>query len=196
MPHTLDVRCPSCGTKAFFEFAEAVRIREKKDVPFFQDNDQFDYLLCKDSCGHRWHAAIYYAGLHGRTVGSIGELPDGYSRSDWEHSKYLYRSAGSARGSVSCGSCHLRRKHELRWPEDAYFQIDYKSDVLWAFNDESASELRDFIASTDRKRDGYRWESFLMKIPTKFLRHGARDTIVKRLGKLIPPTHNGSNKIR
>lgn len=190
MPHTLDVRCTSCGAKAFFEFAEVVRIREKKNVPFFQDNDQFDYRLCTDSCGQHWHAAIYNAGLHGRTVASIRELPEGYSKSDWEHSNYLYRSAGPTLGSILCGNCHLRSRHELRWPEDAYYQINYKSDVLWAFNDESASELRDFIASTDRKRHGYRWESFLMKVPTKFLRHEARNTIVKRLDRLFPPTQN------
>ena len=105
MPHTLDVRCPSCRKQAFFEFAEIVQIREKKDVPFFQESDQFDYLLCQDSCGHRWHAAVYYAGLHGRTVETIRELPEGYERSDWMHSKYLYRSPNLGSGSITCSSC-------------------------------------------------------------------------------------------
>ncbi len=187
MPHTLDVRCPSCGGRAFFEFAEAVRIRERKDIAFFQESNQFDYLRCKDSCGHYWHAAIYYAGLHGRTVESIRELPDGYAKSEFAHSRYLYRSAGPRLGSISCDRCHLYQRHKLDWPKDAYFQIEYKDDVLWAFNAESAVELFHYITSTNRTRDHYKWEAFLMKVPTKFLRRGARKTITKRLEKLIRP---------
>ena len=194
MPHTLDVRCPSCGESAFFEFAKVVRVREKKDVPFFQGNDQFDYLLCKDSCGHRWHAAVYYAGLHGRTVDTIRELPEGYERSDWAHSKNLYRGSGLDSGSVSCLRCGAHRRHDLQWPQDAFFQIEFKGEVLWAFNLESAIELRDYIASSNRDRGEYKWQSFLMKIPKKFLLQGARDTVSKRLGKIIAQYRNESNK--
>jgi hypothetical protein len=78
MPHTLDVKCSRCEQRAYFEFAELVRIKEKKDVQFFKDSDQFEYLLCQDSCGHRWHGALFFPGLHGRTVNTIRELPDGY----------------------------------------------------------------------------------------------------------------------
>ena len=194
MPHTLDVRCLSCGEPAFFEFAEIVRIREKKDIPFFQENDQFDYLLCKDSCGHRWHAAVYFAGLHGRTVDTIRELPEGYERSDWAHSKYLYRGSGLDSGSVTCPSCCLHRRYDLQWPRNAFFQIEFKRELLWAFNLESAIELRDYITSPNRDRSGYKWRSFLMKIPKKFLLQGARDTVSKRLGKIIAQYQNGSNK--
>lgn len=194
MPHTLDVRCPSCSKPAFFEFAEIVRIREKKDVPFFQESDQFDYLLCKDSCGHRWHGAVYYAGLHGRTVETIRELPEGYSRTDWTHSKYLYRGSGLNSGSVSCPSCCHHMRHNLQWPQDAFFQIEFKGDLLWAFDVESVIELRDYIASLNRARDDYKWKSFLMKIPKKFLLQGSRDTIAKRLSKIIAQYQNGSNK--
>lgn len=194
MPHTLDVRCPSCSAPAFFEFAEIVRIREKKDVPFFQDSDQFDYLLCKDGCGHHWHGAVYYSGLHGRTVDTIRELPEGYERSDWAHSKYLYRGSGLDSGSISCLSCGAHRRHSLQWPDDAFFQIGFKREVLWAFNLESAIELRDYIVSPNRDRSGYKWRSFLMKIPKKFLLQGARDTVGKRLGKIIGQYQTGSNK--
>lgn len=187
MPHVLDVRCPACAGDALFEFAEVVRIREKKDVPFFQDSDQFEYLLCTDSCGQRSHAAAYHAGLHGRTVESIRELPEGYSRTDWSHSPHLYRPHGSGRGSISCSTCHLHRPHMLEWPADALYQIDYRGDVLWAFHRESALELRDFIASEHRDRRNLKWQGFLLKIPGKFLHRGARETISRKLGKLLAP---------
>ena len=193
MPHTLDVRCPLCGELAFFEFAEIVRIREKKDILFFQENDQFDYLLCKDSCGHSWHAAVYYAGLHGRTVDTIRELPEGYDRLDWAHSKFLYRGSGLDSGSITCPSCCLHRRYELQWLHNAFFQIEFKRDLLWAFNLETAIELRDYIMSSNRDRSDYKWRSFLMKIPKKFLLQGARDTVSKRLKKIITQYQNGSN---
>lgn len=194
MPHTLDVRCPSCGKPVCFEFAQVVQIREKKDIPFFQESNQFDYLLCKDSCGHHWHAAIYYAGLHGRTVDAIRELPEGYKRSDWAHSEYLYRRSGSDSGSISCLSCGVHRRHDLQWSHDAFFQIEFKGELLWAFNLESAIELRNYIASSSRDRTQYKWQSFLMKVPKKFLLQNARNTVSRRLGKIIAQYQTELNK--
>src|ERR1700742_1929941 len=93
LPPALDVKCLRCGKRAYFEFAEVVTIREKKDVQFFKDSDKFDYLFSQGGGGNRWHAAFFYPGLHGRSVATIRELPDGYERSNWSHSKYLYRSS-------------------------------------------------------------------------------------------------------
>jgi hypothetical protein len=185
MPHIVDVRCHNCGSRALFEFAELVKISERKDVPFFQQGDQFEYLLCKDSCGHRWHGAAFFAGLHGRTVNSIRELPDGYQSSDWQHSRYLYRSSGLDIGSINCPTCHFRSKHTLKWPADAYYQVEYKGKVLWAFHEESARELLQFIVSPDRDRKKYKWCSFLMKVPTFFLKKGARLEVMKKLRRLL-----------
>jgi len=187
MPHILDVRCPHCGKKAYFEFSEIVRIREKKDVPFFQKSDQFEYRLMKDRCGHKWHAAIFHAGLHGRTVGSIRELPPDYMAEDWAHSEYLRANNGLDLGSIHCGFCHFRAVHTLKWPKDAYYQIDYKNETLWAFHEESARALRDFILAAHRDRSAFKWQNFLMHVPTVFLRHLARETVVRRLNGLLDP---------
>jgi hypothetical protein len=185
LPHTLDVRCSRCEQRAYFEFAELVRIKEKKDVQFFKESDQFEYLLCQDSCGHKWHGALFFPGLHGRTIDTIRNLPAGYAPSDWAHSRYLSNRSDLPLGSIDCEQCGLRQSHHLKWPQDAYYQIEYKRQILWAFHRETAIELKEYILSKDRDRAKFQWQYFLLHIPTIFLQHNARDEIVKKLEKLL-----------
>jgi len=185
MPHRVEIKCPSCSDRAMFEFAEVVRIELKKDIEFFEKSSLFDYQAFMDSCGHKWHGAIYYAGLHGGSVDAIGKLPESYKKENWCHSKYLYRSHGLDIGSVNCSHCHLRRKHQLNWPEEAYYSIEYKGNQLWAFNRESACDLRDYIESNHRKYGEYKWGGFLLHVPTVFKKQGAREHVVKQLGRLL-----------
>lgn len=185
MPHTVEVSCPDCRNNALFEFAEVTRIELKKDVGFFKESDLFDYQIFKDSCGHNWHAAIYFAGLHGSSIAAITELPEGYKPECWSHSRYLYRNHGTDLGSIRCSSCNLNQKHALNWPDEAYFLMEYKREQLWAFNRESAVDLRDYINSTERNVDDYRWSHFLLHIPTVFKKQNARESIVKKINKLL-----------
>ncbi len=185
MPHKVDVKCPCCVSKAAFEFAEVVRISKKEDVPFFQASEQFEYRRFQDSCGHFWHGALYFAGLHGSPSRALLSLPEGYSPTNWQHSKYLYRSHGTDLGAVSCPRCGKRSKHQLRWPADAYYSITYKGDELWAFNRESAIELIDYIGGNSRNVSKYRWSNFLLHIPSIFKSHKARAEVTKRLGRLL-----------
>ena len=133
------------------------------------------------------HAAIFYAGLHGRSIASIRELPDGYSPEDWSHSMYLRGNDGFDVGSIDCSFCHFRAKHILKWPSDAYYQIDFRNESLWAFHEESALVLRDFILAPHRNRSAFRWQNFLMHVPTVFLRHQAREIVARRLNALLEP---------
>ncbi len=185
MPHKVDVKCPSCGEYALFEFAEVVKISLKKDISFFEASDLFEYRKFKDSCGHIWHGAVYYAGLHGRSTQAIRDLPQGYEPENWGHSKYLMRNHGTDLGSVTCNQCHLRTPYILDWPHDAFFKISVKGQELWAFNRESAVDLRDYIESTERKTDQYRWSRFLLHIPTTFKKQNVRDSVVKKLTKAL-----------
>jgi len=184
MPHLVDVRCPDCRGAATFEFAVAVRIRRKRDIPFFQNHPLFEYALFDGHAGAgRWHGAIFYAGLHVRGTSALRKLPDGYSSADWNHSRYWYRTHGLDLGTIVCAACHARRKHTLRWPSDARFQVVYRGHVLWAFNHESAVVLRDHVASGSRKRS--RWSSFLLHVPKPFLTAKARPEVVKLLDRLL-----------
>jgi hypothetical protein len=185
MPHKVDIKCPLCDGHAIFEFAEIVRIEQKKDVQFFDSSDKFDYHMFKDSCGHKWHGAVYFASLHGGSTKALTNLPEGYSSKNWDHSKYLMRNHGLDIGAFTCSACHSREKYLLQWPSDAFYSITYKSQQLWAFNRESSVDLRDFIASNDRKTGDYNWASFLLHIPTLFKKHNAREHIVKKINKML-----------
>ncbi len=185
MPHKVDIKCPSCDEHAIFEFAEVVKISLKKDIPFFEKSDLFEYCQFKDSCGHKWHGATYYANLHGGSTGAIQNLPDGYKAEDWNHSKYLTRSHGTDLGATTCRNCQMRKPYILQWPKDAFYSINIKSELLWAFDRESAVELRDYIASSDRKTKKYKWASFLLHVPTTFKRQNVRGSVVKQINKAL-----------
>jgi len=185
MPHKVDIKCPACAEHSVFEFAEVVKIALKKDVPFFEKSDLFEYYLFKDSCGHKWHGAAYYANLHGGSTAAIRDLPEGYAPENWNHSKYLTRNHGLDLGAFSCTHCQARKPYILQWPLDAFYFISYKGEVLWAFNRESAVELRDYIASNERKTELFKWSKFLLHIPTVFKKQNARDNIVKLINRVL-----------
>lgn len=185
MPHKLDIRCPSCMELAVFEFCEVVKICLKKDVDFFINNKLFEYDIFQDSCGHKWHGAIYYAGLHGGSVSAISNLPEGYDATDWNHSRFLYRSHNQNLGSVCCTKCNLRKVHNLTWEDDAYYSITYKNQNLWAYHRESALELMRYIESKDRNLKDYRWSNFLLHIPSVFKKQSARKHVIKKLRKML-----------
>lgn len=185
MPHVLDVICPRCQGPAVFEFAEVVRVRQRGDIPFFAQSSLFVLREFDGGVQGKWRGAVYYALLHGPPETTIGDLPAGYSPSDWRHSKYLYRSDGTDDGAVACNACGLRARHCLDWPNDARFKIEYRGQVLWAFHRESAQDLRRYLASDDRDREGYRWASFLLHVPSVFLSAKAREGIVKRLDRVL-----------
>lgn len=185
MPHQVDIKCPSCGKRTEFEFAETVKISLKKDVPFFKSSSLFDYHKFTDSCGHKWHAALYYAKLHGGSTATIRDLPEGYDPENWDHSKYLYRCYSQGLGAFNCTSCYTRKKHTLDWSNDAFYSMSYKGNILWAFNRESMIELRDYIASNDRKVENYRWSNFLLHIPSVFKKQNVRLTVVKQINRIL-----------
>ncbi len=185
MPHSVSINCPACGSLADFEFAEVVRIKLAADVPFFEKNDIFEYQLFESSNSSRWHGAVFYHGLRGSASATIRDLPEGYSPENWNHSPYLYRNHGLDIGSAICCACGYRKKHQLDWPADAFFQIQYRREVLWAFDTESALELLDFIASKDRSREDSKWKAFLRHIPSHFLKKEARETVIKKLRRLL-----------
>lgn len=180
MPHKVDVKCPSCHKKAEFEFAEVVKIKLKKDVPFFQNSPQFEYQMLSDDCGHLVHGAFFFEGLHG-SVNAISNLPDGYSPSNWSHSQYLIRSQRYDIGSILCSHCSNRGIYNLNWPQDAFYSVLHRNKCLWAFNRESANELLSFIESNERNESSYKWQSFLRHIPSHFKGKKARTDISKKL---------------
>ena len=178
MPQWISICCPDCGSAAEYAFATLARIQHRAEVEFFQNSDAFEYRLFEDSCGSRWHGALFYPGLSAKPLGAMTDLPEGYRPDDW------HRGHGLDIRSVVCHACGCRRKHSLKWPDEAYFQIDYKGKVLWAFDRETALVLLDYVRSESRQRDG-KWKAFLLHIPSHFLRKKAREDVSKKLSKLL-----------
>jgi len=188
MPHIVAVRCPGCGSEASFEFAEIVEIKSRNDIEYFETSKSFEYARLQAAHGQHLNAAIYFHGLRSTTVDAVDDLPEDYKPSDWDHSA----SHGSTRsidlGTLVCTACGKRSKHTLDWPQDAYYQIEHRGEVLWAFDRESASELLEYVKSDDRKRDSYRYKLFLMKVPSVFLGKKVRGPISKKLQGLLSNT--------
>ncbi len=185
MPHVLAVTCPGCTAEARFEFAEMVEIRLRQDVPYFQNSRDFEYLKVRSYGGGFANAAVYFHGLSRRALDVISDLPEGYNPAKWRHSRYLFRSHGSDMGAVICRNCDWRRKHVLSWPKDAYFQISYKSSVLWAFDREHALEILTFIGSEARTPSTFKFARSLQKLPAHFVSSKARVTVTNRLEALL-----------
>jgi hypothetical protein len=185
MPHRVAVLCSDCASEAAFEFAERVRIKTNDDLHWFEKSKHFDCLKQAGSDGQYYHAAIYYHRLTGNTLPIISDLPRGYKIEDWAHSEHQFRPLGDWRGTLVCESCGKRSKHTLDWPREAYFQIEYRNQNLWAFDRASTAELIDYICASHRRADDFIYWPFLMKIPHVFLTRQARETVVKRLRKRL-----------
>lgn len=185
MPHIVDIKCPQCGGHANFEFSEIVKINLKRDIPFFQESTLFENCQFIDSCGHKWHAAIFYPILQGCSTEAIGDLPEGCKPEDWEHSKYF---SGDRRciyiGAFRCHSCHLCESNVLNWPNDALHQIEKKGSTLWAFNRKSLVDLRDFILSKEREVGSHKWSFYLRHVPSVFKSKNNLGKVVKKLNKI------------
>lgn len=88
-------------------------------------------------------------------------------------------------GRISCLSCGLVQDSEITWPNDAYFKVDVRGHILWAWSKNHAVEIRDYLNSKIRINRGPAYFASLCKIPTHFKRRGNRHAAVCGLGKLI-----------
>lgn len=181
IPAKLAVTCPACQREAQFEFATLALINRKKDVDWFKTNDAFEYVKAQTGGGGGYqHHALYYPNLHPGRLSAIDDWPEGYSPANWtRRSDWIYTR--QSLGAIACPHCGFKEKKLLDWPNDAWFQIQYRNQTLWAFNRDMTAVLADYIADTNRSREGRRYRTFLMTIPKPFLAAKARDTVVKRL---------------
>lgn len=182
-PNIVSVVCPVCSLEAAFDYAIYSIIQLKADIPYFQESNLFDYHMFKESCGDSWHCAVFYPGLHSYIAPE--KLPDGPAKKSFLQNGHRPSYLNDKLGSVVCHSCGCRRKHTLSWPEEAFFAIEFKSKVLWAYNRASALELRDYIASKDRKKRDYKYSGLLKFLPTIFLDRKNRDKLVSKLDKML-----------
>lgn len=183
------IRCIECGGEARFVRASRTEIK-RKDIEYFKKNKNFEYVrtdVKRDGffSHNRHHGAWFYRELGYRIPAN---LPDGYHEGCWRVPKYYYerygRNAG-VRGSHICLSCGKRCKHNLDWPSDAFFQIEYAGQTLWAYHRDYLLALIEFLKSEDRAYNGRDYGYLLRKVPTHFKTAKARKTVIPKLEKLL-----------
>ncbi len=190
------IRCPTCARIAEFEFAKIIKIARKADIPYFENSKHFDVVDPEGWNKHKLYSHGHYRGYSDAVdcsgLENITDLPKGcklYYASINPRSRSISRHKHS--GTVRCRNCNSVSKHQLNWPEEAYFQISYKGKNLWAYDRETATKLLTYIKSKDRKKrievdTNYSvQDSFLRKIPEHFQTAKARGIIVKKLEKII-----------
>ena len=192
------IRCPDCArnnkkSEARFIFSRVHKI-QNKDLDYFQRSKSFEVRRFQDSCGGYWKGAVHYPGI-GTALEAATDLPEGYAPHHWKHRQgLLYFGYLKDTGVVHCRTCHRRKKHRLNWPEEAYFQVEYKGQTLWAYDREYALKLLHYIDGTGRKKrltgpngeqDYHVQDFFLRKIPTHFQTAKARPIVVKKLRRVL-----------
>lgn len=91
-------------------------------------------------------------------------------------------------GQVGCTACGHAASHTLDWPGQAWFQVEYRGQVLWAKDRAMMTEIRRFIAAgADRNAIGKtsEWWRYLLRIPSIFLSARARDPILRKIDKRL-----------
>ena len=190
VPNSLAVRCPECGEEAEFDFAAVARIERLSDVLHFENHQQLLYSKFSDRRRHSWHGAVFFPGLKGRDWTSIRNLPEGYAAELWNPANQPARLLdlilqNPSSGCVHCQYCQIARRHDLKWPKEAWYQIGCGNDVLWAWHRKCAEGLRDFIASKDRDPHKHDWYLFLLHIPEVFLQAKTRAEVLKKLDRIL-----------
>lgn len=190
MPSSLEVRCGVCGTHSTFEFAVTCRIKRRSDVEFFKSNAFFDVVVQQTTDGQNERLAVFYPGLTVKEIPGNVPLPEGYSANDWkQHKGFRNHSFPSGdvsnSGTLTCSLCNVRARHRLNWPEDSWYQFTYKSKTLWAFDRQHLKEIRDFVATSDRRPSDFVYAQVLGEMPAHFLSRGARPAIIHKIDQLL-----------
>ena len=177
LPSELTIICPFCQKQATFEFAKIFHIQGRKFQHFYENHPAFETERLYDPYAyiHKF-CAIFYPTFHHDAPKIFQDIPDDH-KSMTQHLAYLNKGFGA----VKCIHCLSRRKHRLQWPQDAYYHIEYKGNILWAPSQSSFQSIHDYIASTDRDRFKYGHYYHLLHLPQHFLTKNARSEVCKKM---------------
>lgn len=89
-------------------------------------------------------------------------------------------------GVVRCPQCRIVARHRLAWPEDAYYRWTFRGETLWAWCEEHARAIRDFVRGSSRNaRESVAWGRALDHLPKRFLSAKIRSEIVRELDRAL-----------
>lgn len=188
----LDIQCPRCQSHAVFQYVQTCRIAKKVDLPFFESSTSFR-IEWRQNGGNRYRVAAHYRGLD-NAIENAGELPEGYTTGMWSRVSIPYASDALS-GVAFCANCQRHSRHTLEWPTDAWFQLDYRGQTLWAYDRASALKLLRYIESDSRTKGldytcgGHAVfrtvDRFLYRVPTHFQTAKARPYVLRALKRKL-----------
>lgn len=97
-------------------------------------------------------------------------------------------------GKLDCRACFFHDDDvTIEWPASAYFRCEVKGEMLWAWSEEHAYALKDFISSTDRDPKNHPgFGSSLYHVPKHFLLAKQRAAAIKAIDRMLE--EKGSSK--
>ncbi|GJL91800.1 hypothetical protein [Hyphococcus sp.] len=91
-------------------------------------------------------------------------------------------------GKYVCNACAATGAHDLSWPGDAYYQVDYRGETLSAHTRKMMEDIRDYIAASADRHATRKSSAYFVKlvlIPKEFLSAKARAPILKKIDALL-----------
>ena len=205
-PTTVSIVCPKCAHEALFSFVHLIRIENDLElIEFFKKSRYFDYFSFKDEVGYSGYGVKYFEQLFGPLESHVDSLPPKLiqqiknNKSEWfipfkgvnafcipleRYNQRVTMVADKNEGSWRCYSCYRCSKHVLNWPIDAYYSVEYKGQILWAFNKESAQEVLAYLQQKKCNKDD-KYYNLIKRIPAIFTSSKARDSVIKKLIKRL-----------
>ncbi|NVK51401.1 MAG: hypothetical protein HWD85_00595 [Flavobacteriaceae bacterium] len=179
---TVWIKCPKCGEKAL------VTSQPTNAVIPLTNNAEAHCTSCSFKTIERnWSG--YYQGFINLSCGYCGTRITHCTKPI----KEIY-----AKENVTCTSCHKKRAYGLLWAPyksntatdpffgyDLWLQIEVKNNILWGYNKEHLTYIRTYIEATLREDNSRHKYSLIANLPQWMVLAKNRDSIVKKIDKLI-----------
>lgn len=89
-------------------------------------------------------------------------------------------------GALQCNACGARRSHHVAWPRDAYYQIEHRGHVLWAWHRDHAEVLASYLAAPARVvLSETVYGDWLKRTPTVFMKGRNHAEVARKLTRLL-----------
>lgn len=157
----LDIRCPRCGGRARWEEPFAFVDRKRVPAEELPRLVQWGGWLIREKFPSvvRWKAPR-------PGEGGYAHYHEGVSR---------------------CSACHAVVLHRLHWREDAYWHWRVRGHTLYAWHEEHARVLLDYIRARlrDPFRYGSRYQKHLQRLPAPLLDAHVRDRLAGQIADTL-----------
>lgn len=89
-------------------------------------------------------------------------------------------------GKIICVDCGYAKNDSINWPNDAYYQLEYRGLLIWAWNRQYLRVLEYWVSSKFRKEDELpRYVYFLACLPRGIVLAKNRPGILREIRKML-----------